>query len=137
MAEIFRTAYKRHAIFHGTTISHSSHSAIIPRACLMAFGYAPQGSGGMSYCNQTPFPPREGWGLGTRLGLVLSINGGITLPNFFFFFVFCRLQCRNCHLQERQLYCMGRWWPGQNCKSCLPLVNIGILVETITCNKKK
>ena len=31
----------------------------------MAFGYAPQGSGGMSYCNQTPFPPREGWGLGT------------------------------------------------------------------------
>ena len=21
----------------------------------------------MSYCNQTPFPPREGWGLGTRL----------------------------------------------------------------------
>ena len=25
------------------------------------------GSSGMSYCNQTPFPPREGWGLGTRL----------------------------------------------------------------------
>ena len=71
MAEIFRTAYKKRAIFHGTTISHSSHYAIIPRARLqfvtMAFGYAPQGSSGMSYCNQTPFPPREGWGLGTRL----------------------------------------------------------------------
>ena len=26
----------------------------------MAFGYAPQGSSGMSYCNQTPFPPCEG-----------------------------------------------------------------------------
>ena len=24
-------------------------------------------SSGMSYCNQTPFPSREGWGLGTRL----------------------------------------------------------------------
>ena len=62
---------KRRAIFHGKTISHSSHYAIIPRARLqfmtMAFGYAPQGSSGMSYCNQTPFPPREGWGLGTRL----------------------------------------------------------------------
>ena len=33
----------------------------------MAFGYTPQGSSGMSYCNQTPFPPHEGWGLGTRL----------------------------------------------------------------------
>ena len=26
----------------------------------MVFGYAPLGSGGMSYCNQTPFPLREG-----------------------------------------------------------------------------
>ena len=52
---------KRHAIFHGTAISHT---------CLMAFGYAPQGSGGM-YCNQTPFPPLEGWGLDTRLPLPL------------------------------------------------------------------
>ena len=43
----------------------------MPRACLkfttISFGYAPQGSGGMSYCNQTPFSPREGWSLGTRL----------------------------------------------------------------------
>ena len=41
---------KRHAIFHGTAISHSSHYAIIPHACLkfmtMAFGYVPQGRGG-------------------------------------------------------------------------------------------
>ena len=63
---------KRRAIFHGTAISHN---ASIPRDCLkfmtMAFGYTPQGSSGMSYCNQTPFPPREGWGLGTRLVLAL------------------------------------------------------------------
>ena len=26
----------------------------------MIFGYAPLGSGGMLYCNQTPFPLREG-----------------------------------------------------------------------------
>ena len=26
----------------------------------MVFGYAPLGSGGMSYCNQTPFPLHEG-----------------------------------------------------------------------------
>ena len=26
------------------------------------------GSNRMLYCNQTPFPPREGLGLGTRLG---------------------------------------------------------------------
>ena len=32
----------------------------------MPDGYV-TGSSGMSYCNQTPFPPREGWGLGTRL----------------------------------------------------------------------
>ena len=38
----------------------------------MAFGYASQGSGGMSYCNQTPFPPREGWGLGARLQGVVN-----------------------------------------------------------------
>ena len=36
------------------------------------------GSSGMSYCNQTPFPPREGWGLGTRLERVwtLAYRGG-------------------------------------------------------------
>ena len=33
----------------------------------MPDGYV-TGSSGMSYCNQTPFPPCEGWGLGTRLG---------------------------------------------------------------------
>ena len=33
----------------------------------MPDGYV-TGSSGMSYCNQTPFPLREGWGLGTRLG---------------------------------------------------------------------
>ena len=27
---------------------------------------------------------------------------------------------------------MGRRWQGQNCKSCLFLVNTGVLVETIT-----
>ena len=32
----------------------------------MPDGYV-TGSSRMSYCNQTPFPPREGWGLGTRL----------------------------------------------------------------------
>ena len=37
----------------------------------MAFGYAPQGLSRMSYCNQTPFPPREVWGLGTRLGMYI------------------------------------------------------------------
>ena len=36
----------------------------------MAFGYAPQGSSGMSYCKQTPFPLREGSGHETRLGYV-------------------------------------------------------------------
>ena len=41
----------------------------------MAFGYTPQGSGGMSYCNQTPFPPREGWGLGTRLAFGILLAG--------------------------------------------------------------
>ena len=59
-----------------TTISHSSHYAIFPCAhpqfMTTAFGYAPQGSSGMSYCNQTPFPPCEGWGLGTRLAEVLK-----------------------------------------------------------------
>ena len=29
--------------------------------------------GGMSYCNQAPFPPREGWGLGMRLDLVVCM----------------------------------------------------------------
>ena len=35
------------------------------------------GSSGMSYCNQTPFPPCEGWGLGTRLSIRESgcVNG--------------------------------------------------------------
>ena len=74
---------KRRAIFHGKTISHSSHYAIIPRARLqfmtMAFGYAPQGSSGMSYCNQTPFPPREGWGLGTRLLTRWPVEGLVKL----------------------------------------------------------
>ena len=28
--------------------------------------------GGMSYCNQTPFPPCEGWGLGTRLDVSMT-----------------------------------------------------------------
>ena len=72
---------KRRAIFHSKTISHSSHYGIIPRARLqfmpMAFGYAPQGSSGMSYCNQTPFPPREGWGLGTRLLVTCSLVGKV------------------------------------------------------------
>ena len=36
-------------------------------------GYAPLGSGGMSYCNHTPFPLREGGsGHGTRLAVSLS-----------------------------------------------------------------
>ena len=65
------------AIFHDTAISYSSHYAIIPRACLkfmtMAFGYVPQGFSGMSYCNQTPFPPREVWGLGMRLGMYMYL----------------------------------------------------------------
>ena len=55
----------------------SSHYAIIPHANLqfmtMAFGYAPQGSSGMSYCNQTPFPPHEGLGLGTRLEVCVYV----------------------------------------------------------------
>ena len=69
---------KRRAIIHGTTISHSLHYAIIPCARLqfmtMAFGYTRQGSSGMSYCNQTPFPPHEGWGLGTRLEALMTIE---------------------------------------------------------------
>ena len=43
----------------------------------MPDGYV-TGSSGMSYCNQTPFPPREGWGLGTRLVQCETTGSGFT-----------------------------------------------------------
>ena len=46
----------------------------------MAFGYVSQGLGGMLYCNQSPFPPRVGWGLGTRLIVTRTLplcEGGV------------------------------------------------------------
>ena len=44
----------------------------------MQDGYV-TGSSGMSYCNQTPFPLREGWGLGTRLESMLRCDEFIML----------------------------------------------------------
>ena len=41
----------------------------------MPDGYV-TGSSGMSYCNQIPFPPHEGWGLGTRLTYLGHVVGG-------------------------------------------------------------
>ena len=46
----------------------------------MVFGYAPQGSSGMSYCNQTPFPPTsntEGKHELCHSGLDYGLNFGL------------------------------------------------------------
>ena len=66
----------------------------------MPDGYV-TGSSGISYCNQTPFPPREGKGLGTRLECLLSsaVNNIKSLnppppqpPNRPFRFTICGMQ---------------------------------------------
>ena len=73
VAAIFHTEYKKACYL--PWYSHFFLFALCnyPTCLLtMAFGYTPQGSSRMSYCNQTPFPPREGWGLGTGLALIVS-----------------------------------------------------------------
>ena len=72
VAEVFRTAYKKACYLpwysHFSLFALCNYPTCLLKICDTSFGYAPQGSSGMSYCNQTPFPPREGLGLGTRLG---------------------------------------------------------------------
>ena len=74
MAVIFRTAYKKACYLpwnsHVSLFALCNYPTCLLKIYDVSFGYAPQGSSGMSYCNQTPFPLREGWGLGTRLARV-------------------------------------------------------------------
>ena len=63
---------KRHRHLLNCTISDTWASNNFTLCCDWSFhmpdGYI-TGWSGMSYCNQAPFPPLEGWGLGTGLGI--------------------------------------------------------------------
>ena len=98
---------KRYRLYKRALFLTRELRVIITLCCYWSFympnGYV-SGSSRMSYCNQTPFPPRKGWDLGTRLGVDLIV---------------LRLQVRIHHTRLLQCldYSLYHFAPQASCKN--------------------